>query len=520
MAAPAAGVIAAIGGIGWAAAQAASATEQAMGAVDTVFGSSADRVKQWSETSAQSVGLSQSAYAQMASVAGASLKSMGLSADDAATQTGDMIALSADLAATMGGTTADAVDALTSALRGEADPAERLGLKLNQTTVAAKMAADGTDKLTGTALEAAKAATIMQLAHDQAGDAIGKFAAESDTAAGSAQIASAQYENAKSTLGEGLLPILAAVTTALAGVAQWVGENSTLVLTLVGIVGGLAAAILAVNAAMALASAAQTVWTAAQTAGKAIMAVATAAQWAFNAAMAANPVMLVVLAIAALVAGLVILWNKSEGFRNFVIGMWEAIQHAAEAAWNFIKETAIAAWDAIKSVVTGYFQTIQGIIDGFKSFVVGVWNTIKDVGSSIWGFIQSAAQTALNIIMAPINAVKTAIDNVINGIKKAIDWAKNLASNIPVIGGLFKSSPAPAAAAAASRSMGTRFWVPGGTTPDLASRGLLGSAGPSPRAAGGGATVIVQGALDPVAVAKQIRALLLSQQRRGGAVMV
>ncbi|MES2867620.1 MAG: hypothetical protein V4703_12830, partial [Actinomycetota bacterium] len=58
----------------------------------------------------------------------------------------------------------------------------------------------------------------------------------------------------------------------------------------------------------------------------AAQAVWTAAQWALNAALNANPIGLVVLAIAALVGGLIVAWKHSETFRNIVTGCWTAIK--------------------------------------------------------------------------------------------------------------------------------------------------------------------------------------------------
>ena len=75
-----------------------------------------------------------------------------------ADKTGEMIQLGADLAAQFGGSSADAVAALSSALRGEADPAEKYGLALSQTAINAELMAKGQSKLTGKQLTAAKAA--------------------------------------------------------------------------------------------------------------------------------------------------------------------------------------------------------------------------------------------------------------------------------------------------------------------------------------------------------------------------
>lgn len=536
LAVPAGAAATAIVALGKVTSDAASATQQAMGAVDSVFGTSADKIKAWSETAATSVGLSQSQYGQLAAVAGASLKSMGLSADAAADQTGSLITLGADLAATMGGTTADAVDALTSALRGEADPAERLGLNLKQSTVAAQMAADGTDQLTGSALDAAKASTIMKLATEQAAGANGQFAREADSAAGSQQIANAQLEDAKSAMGEALLPVVVALSQALGGLSTFVQENTGLITGLVVVVGALAAGVLIVNGALALYSAAQ--------------AVATAAQWAWNAAMSANPIALIIIAIVAVVAAFVLLWNKCDAFREFFTGLWEKLQAVVSAAWDAIKAATEAVWNVIKAIVMGvidaikwyfetYFKAIQLILngiqaaaefcwnaikaavsavidwaksafDGFKNGVVTAFNYIKDIGSGIWDFIRSAAQTAINAIMVPVNAVKSAIDAVINAIKSAISWASNLASKIPIIGGLFSSSKS-----SAPNSVGVRV----GASPSLAGR-AMGLAPVTRAAIAGGAHITVNGALDPVAVARQISLILRQQERRTGAVRV
>lgn len=62
----------------------------------------------------------------------------------------------------------------------------------------------------------------------------------------------------------------------------------------------------------------------------------TAAQWLLNAAMTANPIGLIIAAIVALIAIFATLWNKSEGFRNFWINLWESIKNIVNNAVNWI----------------------------------------------------------------------------------------------------------------------------------------------------------------------------------------
>lgn len=131
------------------------------------------------------------------------------------------------------------------------------------------------------------------------------------------------------SVGTALLPVIDAIVPIFQDVAKWASENSTLLVTLVGVVGGLAAGVIAVNAAM--------------TAYKAITTAVTAVTAVFNAVMAVNPIALVVIAIAAVVAGLVLLEKKFgvitkviEGAKIVFSAIGEALEDAFKAAFNFI----------------------------------------------------------------------------------------------------------------------------------------------------------------------------------------
>ena len=152
-------------------------------------------MKKYADTSATAVGLSKSAYATAAAAMGASLTSLGFDQAKAAESSNSMITLGADLAATFGGTAADAVSALGATLRGEYDSSEKYGLGLSAATVQTELAARGQDKLEGQALQTAKAQATLDIATKNAAGATGQFARESDTAAGSQEIANAKYED-------------------------------------------------------------------------------------------------------------------------------------------------------------------------------------------------------------------------------------------------------------------------------------------------------------------------------------
>lgn len=186
----------------------ASDLEQSIGGVDAVFKDNADTIHDWAKTAADSVGLARSEYNELATVLGAQLKNMGVPMEDVAQQTGDLIGLGADLAAQFGGSTSDAVSALSSLLRGERDPIERYGVSINEARIKAKMAEMGLDGLEGSAYDTAKAQAVLALLTEQTTDAQGAFARESETAAGQQQRLKAEMENVKTEIGTALLPIV------------------------------------------------------------------------------------------------------------------------------------------------------------------------------------------------------------------------------------------------------------------------------------------------------------------------
>jgi hypothetical protein len=193
--------------IGKAGFDAASDLQQSTGAIDAVFGDWALDIEQAAQSASTSVGLSTSQYENMAAVIGAQLHNAGMAHDEMTDKTQALITKGADMAAIFGGTAADAVDALSSALKGEMDPIERYGVSLNQNAIQAQMAADGTDKLTGAAQKTAQTNAILELITKQTADTTGQWAAQSDTAAEKQQMLGAKVDDIKAKIGEKLLPV-------------------------------------------------------------------------------------------------------------------------------------------------------------------------------------------------------------------------------------------------------------------------------------------------------------------------
>lgn len=123
---------------------------------------------------------------------------------------------------------------------------------------------------------------------------------------------------------------------------------------------------------------------------------AALAQEAWNAVMAMNPIGLLVMAIGALVAAFIYFWNTSESFRNFWIGLWDAVKNACITAWNsictFFTDTIPNAFNSIinffksdwKEILlfivnpfAGAFMLAYKHCDGFRNFINNLVNNIK-----------------------------------------------------------------------------------------------------------------------------------------------
>ncbi|MCD8080789.1 MAG: hypothetical protein LUF04_10400 [Bacteroides sp.] len=83
----------------------------------------------------------------------------------------------------------------------------------------------------------------------------------------------------------------------------------------------------------------------------------TAAQWALNAAMTASPLTWIALAIGAVVAAVVVCWNKFEGFRNVMLSIWDAIKSVGKALLDFLLAPLQSVFSLVKKV-TGAISSL------------------------------------------------------------------------------------------------------------------------------------------------------------------
>lgn len=134
-------------------------------------------------------------------------------------------------------------------------------------------------------------------------------------------------------------------------------------------------------------------------------AVAAAKTWLLNSALLANPIGLIVAAIAGLVAAFVVLWKKSDKFRNFWLNLWDAIKKKTKAVIDAIIKVVTAVWTAIKPVVETIknFLTvaISEIVEMFKAAwgaIKAVWDLVKPYFETIWENIKAVFSVVVEVL--------------------------------------------------------------------------------------------------------------------------
>lgn len=199
----------------------ASDKAEAASKANVLFGDSYGIIERASKNAATAVGLSSGAYIAAAGDVGNLVKNLGFAGDQAASMSRDIVQLSADVGSFNNADTADVVDAIGSAFRGETEPIRRFGVMLSAAKIEAKALAmglkDGKKPLT----DNAKAMATYQLILEQTAAAQGDFARTADGKANADRIRAAQAEEAWTRLGEVLtplyqkiMPLVASATTA------------------------------------------------------------------------------------------------------------------------------------------------------------------------------------------------------------------------------------------------------------------------------------------------------------------
>lgn len=126
-----------------------------------------------------------------------------------------------------------------------------------------------------------------------------------------------------------------------------------------------------------------------------------------------GPITIVIGVIGALIAIFVLLWNKNEGFRNFIINAWNAIKTFMVTVWNVLKTVASIVWNAILKAITTAVSNVYNFImiiwNQIVAYLQGLWNGIIAIATTVWNLLVTIITTVFTTIMTIVMTIWTAI---------------------------------------------------------------------------------------------------------------
>lgn len=414
-----------LGAAGVAAYNMAADFEDALGATDQIFKDASDAVQQWSSQLPTYFGIAKKEALEYSNMMGSMLQNIGgLTEQEASQQSAKLIELAGDLTAMYGGTTADAVRALTGALKGNNTMLDNYGMAANDALVKAKAFEMGLIKQGGEMSLSAKQAATLSLIYEQTGAAQGQAAREADGASGSMRALKTELTNLTTELGEHLLPIITPFIQKLRDVMANFREMDPETKKIVVVVGGLAAALGPLLVALGgIVSAAPLVISGIASIGTVFTALT-------------GPIGLVAAAIGGLIYLIIKNWssvkktlidtanyfidlyNESLLVRagvETIIGVFKTMGNTIKLVfdvagtilknfWNNLKNIASSIGSLLKSFITGDFKAIPGILaEGFRKGFEDSKKSLVDFRSDFMQFNSDMKDT-----------VSTALQNAIS----------------------------------------------------------------------------------------------------------
>lgn len=212
---------------------------------------------------------------------------------------------------------------------------------------------------------------------------------------------------------------------------------------------------------------------------------ATVAQGGLNLALLANPIGLVVLAIAALVGGFILAYNKIGWFRDGVNTAMAGVKVAI--GWVVDKASEVFGW------LRDHWQLVLGILTGPFGLAVlaikGHWDTIKSGAQTLVSGIAAVFSGIVNVITWPFKTAFNAVSDMWNRTLGNLSF--HVPDWVPVMGGKGFSFPSmPHLASGGTATLGGMVRV-GENGPENMYLPTAASVVPLSRSQGGN-TIVVQ----------------------------
>lgn len=225
------------------------------------------------------------------------------------------------------------------------------------------------------------------------------------------------------TIGSKTKEILDTIASRLPSAISFIKTLYTIIQPFMPIIEGLATAILAIVTAY--------------TAYQKIVKLVTVVQTALNLVLTMNPIGLIIVAIGALIAIFVVLYKRSEKFRNVVNELFGTIIEAVKNIWNSIKPALEQLWEAIKNIWDALQPVVNFLIDVLITHIKTMIEVIKfliPVITEVINYIITGATMVINFYTAyvkkVIEIITTIVGYIVNFVSNIIELFNNIKTNV------------------------------------------------------------------------------------------
>jgi hypothetical protein len=412
----------------------ASDLNESMNAVNVVFEEGSEIIHEYGKTAAETVGLAEKDFNQLSAIMGAFLTNVGFDAAGAADETINLTERAADMASVFNTDVSSALGAIQSGLKGEFNPLEAFGVKLNAAAIDARALEMGLAGANGEISDSAKAQAALALIYEQTSKVAGDFQNTSDGLANQQRILSATMTDLKGKIGAALLPMLTELGQAalnlfksdsfksgldsliagLTSFSTWVVTNIPLVLAkfkefgewlsnnqgiIVGVLAALGVAVIAFGVSTAIAAA--------------------------TALAPMLPVIAIMAAVGLAAYALYTAWNTNFG----------GIQEKVATVWAFIKpffENLKSILGVVIPLAIQGFQLWWGqLVANFQAgwafistYILPLFQAVANVISAVLGLaIKVVAGYIQNVLMPPFKAMGEWISkHIMPAVEKLASW--------------------------------------------------------------------------------------------------
>lgn len=162
------------------------------------------------------------------------------------------------------------------------------------------------------------------------------------------------------------------------------------------------------------------------------MGIATAATWAFNTALAVltSPITLIIVAVVALVAGIVWLATQTQFFQTVWAAIWGTIGEPVKAAWEWIKSATTALWNFMVGAFNGIKDAITKSIKAAVDFGVNSFNFFMSIPDKIGNAFNRLGGMLLAPFRWAFNAIASGWNNTVGRLSFTIPgWVPGMGGN-------------------------------------------------------------------------------------------